>query len=95
MSEDGLKDEIRKLVKERDQLRIDLQAERGERIADEICVSRWGTYQTDPTTFHVRLSVNMVEAAKHGDQYIDDMLLRMRAGIQREMKARRDGTPWK
>lgn len=88
MSEDGLKDEIRKLVKERDQLRIDLQAERGERIADEVYVSRWGTYQTDPTTFHVRLSVNVIEAARHGDRYVDDMLARMRRAIQRELDVR-------
>ena len=91
LSEEGLKREIAKLTKERDALRADLRAERGEQIADEVCVSRWGTYQTDPTTFHVRLSVNVIEAARQGDKYIDDMLLRMRAGIQRELKVRRGG----
>jgi hypothetical protein len=89
--EEGLKREIAKLTKERDALRADLRTERGEQLADEVCVSRWGTFSTDPATFHVRLSVNVIEAARRGDSYIDEMLLRMRASIQRELKVRGGG----
>lgn len=88
MSEEGLKREIAKLTKERDVLLADLRAERGEQLPDEICVSRWGTYQSDPTTFHVRLSVDIMKAAKFGDQYVEDMLSQMRSMVDGELRRR-------
>jgi hypothetical protein len=88
MSEEALKAEIERLVRELQETRADLRAERGLQDAGEICVTRAGTYSTDPTTFNVRLSIDTVRAAREGQHYVDEMLVRLGTEIEREMRRR-------
>lgn len=88
MSEDGLKAEIKRLAKELEETRADLRAERGVENAGEIRVTRCGTYSDDPTTFHVRLSVDTTRAAVEGPDYVAEMLVQMSREIERELRRR-------
>jgi len=88
VSDEGLRDEIRKLIEERDQLRAELQTERDKHAAGAISIGRRGMYQTDLTAFHVGLSIDVLRAELEGDRYVEDMLDRMRDSIRRELDIR-------
>jgi len=88
MSDEGLRDEIRKLIEERDQLRAELQAERDKHAASAIAIGRRGTHQTDLTVFHVGLSIDVLRAERDGEGYVESLLDRLRDSIRRELEVR-------